>query len=73
MVNGKMADFNTPLHDGDIVEVITNKNVSPNTDRLNKMHTSHARGKLRSFLNKKIKQAKSRVEGKSPTLPATKS
>lgn len=52
MVNGRLVKFDTPLKSGDIVEVITRKNVIPHIDWLNKIVTSNARRKLRSQLGK---------------------
>ena len=49
-INGKIARFDTPLKSGDVVEVITRRNVIPHVDWLNKIFTSHARAKLRSQL-----------------------
>lgn len=57
-VNGKMVRFDTPLKSGDVVEVITRKNVIPHVDWLNKIATSHARRKLRNQLGRESAQAK---------------
>ena len=51
-INGKIARFDTPLKSGDVVEVITRRNVIPHVDWLNKIFTSHARAKLRAQLRK---------------------
>ena len=51
-INGKIARFDTPLKSGDVVEVITRRNVIPHGDWLNKILTSHARAKLRAQLRK---------------------
>lgn len=51
-INGKIARFDTPLKSGDVVEVITRRNVIPHVDWLNKIATAHARDKLRSQLKK---------------------
>ena len=51
-INGKIARFDTPLKSGDVVEVITRRNVIPHVDWLNKIFTSHARSKLRAQLRK---------------------
>lgn len=51
-INGHMAKFNTPLRSGDVVEVITRRNIVPHADWLNKIFTSHARSKLRNQLRK---------------------
>jgi len=49
-VNGKIQAFNEPLHNGDVVEVITRSSVQPKKDWLNHVITTHARTKLRSQL-----------------------
>lgn len=51
-VNGKIQPFDKPLRNGDIVEVVTRKNVKPTEDWLDLITTSHARDKLKSQLNK---------------------
>jgi GTP pyrophosphokinase len=50
-INGKMSNFKTPLHHGDIVEIITAKNQTPRQSWLEKIFTSHAKHKLRQQLN----------------------
>lgn len=57
-INGHMAKFNTPLRSGDVVEVITRRNIVPHADWLNKIFTSHARSKLRNQLRKNNKDKK---------------
>lgn len=52
MVNGRLVKFDTPLKSGDVVEVITRKNVIPHLDWLNKIATGRARRKLRNQLSK---------------------
>lgn len=51
-VNGNIHPFDKPLKNGDVVEVITRKNVKPKADWMDVVTTSHARDKLRSQLNK---------------------
>lgn len=51
-INGKIARFDTPLKSGDVVEVITRRNVIPHVDWLNKIFTSHARAKLKAQLRR---------------------
>lgn len=51
-VNGKISSFDKQLKNGDIVEVITKRFTTPKKDRLKYVATSHARGKLKSELNK---------------------
>lgn len=50
-INGKMAKLNTPLQNGDIVEVITRSNIKPSTDWLKYVKTAKARQKIKSRLN----------------------
>ncbi len=51
-VNGTIHPFDKPLRNGDIVEVITRKNVEPKPDWMDLVTTGHARDKLKSQLNK---------------------
>ncbi len=51
-VNGKISSFDKRLRNGDIVEVTTRRFTTPKEDRLKYVSTSHARGKLKSELNK---------------------
>src|SRR5690606_31343251 len=51
-VNGRIQPFDKQLKNGDVVEVVTRKNVHPKTEWLDLVKTSHARDKLRSQLNK---------------------
>lgn len=49
-VNGMIRPFNEPLHNGDIVEVMTKKNSTPKQAWLDQVTTTHARNKLRAQL-----------------------
>lgn len=49
-VNGNIRPFNEPLHNGDIVEVMTKKSSSPKQAWLDQVTTTHARNKLRAHL-----------------------
>jgi guanosine-3',5'-bis(diphosphate) 3'-pyrophosphohydrolase len=49
-VNGKIRPFDEPLHNGDIVEVMTRKTSSPKQAWLDQVTTTHARNKLRAQL-----------------------
>lgn len=51
-VNGTLVPLSTILKTGDIVEVINNKNASPNSEWLNIAHTNFARNKIRKYLAK---------------------
>lgn len=51
-VNGNIHPFDKPLKNGDVVEVVTRKNVKPKSDWVELVTTGHARDKLRSQLNK---------------------
>jgi GTP pyrophosphokinase len=48
--NGKMIALGDALHNGDIVEIITNKNNKPSTKWLEYAKTNSARRKIRSFI-----------------------
>ncbi len=49
-VNSKIAPFNKELQNGDIIEVITRKNVVPKADWLDYVRTARARQKIRARL-----------------------
>jgi GTP pyrophosphokinase len=49
-VNGAIQPFDKPLHNGDIVEVMTRKTNSPKQAWLEQVTTTHARNKLRAQL-----------------------
>jgi GTP pyrophosphokinase len=50
-INGKLVPLRTQLKNGDIVEIITATNQTPNRDWLNLAVTSRARHKIRHWLN----------------------
>ena len=49
-VNNRAVPIKEVLHNGDIVEILTQKNQTPKADWLNIVVTSKAKGKIRSFL-----------------------
>lgn len=49
-INGKIAPFDTHLHNGDIVEVLTRVTASPKRAWLDYVTTTHAKSKLRQQL-----------------------
>ena len=51
-VNGSIHPFDKPLQNGDVVEVITRKSVTPKQTWLELVTTTHARAKLRAQLRK---------------------
>lgn len=52
-INGKMVSLGTRLKNGDIVEIVTSANSSgPSMDWLNLVKSSHARNKIKNFLNR---------------------
>ena len=51
-VNGTLVPISQPLVTGDVVEVITNKNASPNSEWLTIAKTNFARSKIRRYLIK---------------------
>ncbi|MFW6175217.1 MAG: RelA/SpoT family protein, partial [Acidobacteriota bacterium] len=55
-VNGKLVPLRTELHNGDIVEVITNPGRQPSRDWLNFVVTTRARSKIRHWLNTQQKR-----------------
>ncbi|MCI0657999.1 MAG: bifunctional (p)ppGpp synthetase/guanosine-3',5'-bis(diphosphate) 3'-pyrophosphohydrolase [Acidobacteria bacterium] len=50
-VNGKLVPLKTELHNGDIVEILTNPAHRPSQDWLSFVVTSRARSKIRQWLN----------------------
>ncbi|HUF78482.1 MAG TPA: bifunctional (p)ppGpp synthetase/guanosine-3',5'-bis(diphosphate) 3'-pyrophosphohydrolase [Thermoanaerobaculia bacterium] len=55
-VNGKLVPLRTELHNGDIVEIITNPNRQPSRDWLNVVVTTRAKSKIRHWLNTQQKR-----------------
>lgn len=55
-VNGQLVPISYALNTGDIVEVITNKNNTPNSEWLNIAKTSFARNRIRKYLIKQDNQ-----------------
>lgn len=54
-VNGVMAPLDTPLHNGDVIELVTRSNASPSMDWLEFVKSSNARNKLRAYFRKQSK------------------
>lgn len=52
IVNGKMVPFDYRLKYGDHIEVITKKTAKPKTDWLDHVITTHAKNKIKAYLNK---------------------
>ncbi len=57
-LNKKLVGLDTKLHNGDIVEIITNKKNSPTQKWLEYAKTSLARRKIRAILSKDSAKAK---------------
>ncbi len=55
-VNGRLVPLRTRLHNGDIVEVLTNPNRHPSRDWLNFVVTTRAKSKVRHWLNTQQKR-----------------
>ena len=56
-VNGKMVQTNSELHNGDVVEIITNPNSKgPSRDWLKICKTSEARSKINAFFKKNMRE-----------------
>lgn len=52
-VNGAIVPLNTRLHNGDVVEILTNNNsAGPSPDWIKIVRSGHARNKIRAFLQK---------------------
>ena len=50
-VNGQMVPLRHPLSNGDVVEIVTQKGHGPSRDWLSFVRTSHARSKIRQWIN----------------------
>ncbi|HDR46943.1 MAG TPA: bifunctional (p)ppGpp synthetase/guanosine-3',5'-bis(diphosphate) 3'-pyrophosphohydrolase, partial [Geoalkalibacter subterraneus] len=59
-VNGRLVPLKTPLHNGDVVEVITAPNHTPSKDWLKFVRTSKARNKIRQWV--KAEQREKSIE-----------
>ena len=55
-VNGKLVALKTPLHNGDMVEILTGQGRKPSRDWLNLVVTSRARSSIRHWLNTEQKR-----------------
>ncbi len=56
-INDRMVPLNTPLNNGDIVEIITNPNTKgPSRDWLKVVKTSSAKSKINAFFKKEMKE-----------------
>lgn len=55
-VNGKIVSFDTPLQNGDVVEVVKRRLIQPKTSWLNLMKTNHARDKLKLQLKRQLRK-----------------
>lgn len=61
-VNGKMQQTDMPLHNGDVVEIITNPNSKgPSRDWLKICKTSEAKSKINTFFKKNMKDENIRL------------
>jgi GTP pyrophosphokinase len=64
-INGAMVKFDTPLKSGDVVEILTRKNILPRFDWLKKVVTPHARRKI------KLQLSAEKRDASGFTLPST--
>mgnify|MGYP002603266523 CR=1 FL=1 len=58
-VNNRIASYDAPLHNGDIVEILTSKTQKPKADWLNIVTTSKARNKIRAYMREEQAKAAS--------------
>jgi GTP pyrophosphokinase len=49
-INGTMVPLSFPMHNGDIVQILTSANQKPSEDWLSLVHTGGAKAKIRSYL-----------------------
>ncbi|MEM9568975.1 MAG: bifunctional (p)ppGpp synthetase/guanosine-3',5'-bis(diphosphate) 3'-pyrophosphohydrolase [Cyanobacteria bacterium P01_E01_bin.34] len=55
-VNDRMVQLDTPLNNGDIVKILTQKNASPSLDWVNFVATAGARNRIRQWYKKSHKE-----------------
>jgi GTP diphosphokinase / guanosine-3',5'-bis(diphosphate) 3'-diphosphatase len=55
-INSKIVPLNTPLKNGDIIEIITSKNGKPSLDWLNIVGSSESRSKIRNWFKKENRE-----------------
>ncbi len=55
-VNGRMVPLSTPLQNGDIVEILTQKNSHPSLDWLNFIRTSLAKNRIKQWYKRSHKE-----------------
>jgi (p)ppGpp synthase/HD superfamily hydrolase len=53
LINGRIAQLDTHLKNGDIVEIMTSKVAAPRLDWLNFVVTSQAKNKIRAFYTRR--------------------
>ncbi|WP_159637938.1 RelA/SpoT family protein [Erysipelothrix anatis] len=68
IVNGTLVPLNTPLKTGDVVQLKTNKQSTPSEDWLKVVKTTHARNKIRSYIQKKQQDDKTQYISKGETM-----
>ncbi len=64
-VNGKLVPLRTRLENGDIVEILTNKDRQPSRDWLKFVGTSRAKSKIRHWLNTEQKKRSTEIGRRS--------
>src|ERR1700758_261882 len=63
-VNGRMAQLRTKLHNGDIVEIVTQNGHTPSRDWLTFVKSSRARNKIKHWLNEHQRERAIEIGGK---------
>lgn len=56
LVNGRIVPLDTKLRNGDIIEILTNKNSKPRLDWINIVATNQTRSKIRHWFKKNLKE-----------------
>ncbi len=67
-INGTLVPLNTVLKTGDVVSLMTKKGTGPSEDWLKFVKTSHARNKIKNYLQKKEAEERKPVIEKGQTL-----
>ncbi len=69
-INGVLVPLDSSLHSGDVVEILTSKNVTPSRHWLSLVKTAHARNKIRQALHIQVEDKKKPELGNIDDLTA---
>lgn len=69
VINGKIAPFDTPLQNGDMVEIIAKKDQKPSRDWLHFVKTAFAKSEIRKFLKTRLEGQMVKIQEGAPKTP----